>query len=57
MNKVDTIWSMFIRFLSLGLLKKTHIYIYIYMCVCVCVCVLGREGGVNLDYEKSKKLQ
>ncbi len=42
MNKVDTIWSMFIRFLSLGLLKKL---IYIYVCVCVCVCWGGGGGG------------
>ncbi len=45
---------MFISFFKSGVVKKTNIYIYIYMCVCVCVCV--REG-VNLDYEKSKKLQ
>ncbi len=29
MNKVDTIWSMFIRFFKSGVVKKTHIYIYI----------------------------
>ncbi len=37
MNKVDTIWSMFIRLLSLGLLKKL---IYIYM-----IYYIGGGGG------------